>query len=251
MQVIVDGVLTSYDTYGENGPVVVLLHGWGDKAAGLAGLAEVLAQDHRVIAPDLPGFGATANPPGDWGLDDYAQFVRTFLQKIDIGGVTAFVGHSNGGAILVRGIASGVLDADRVVLLASAGIRSTYKGRNLALRILAKIGKVLVWPMPAALKKRLRKKVYQTIGSDMFVAEDLQETFKKVVTDDVQADAAKLTMPVLLVYGQNDDATPVSYARIFERRMPNAHLHIVPNAGHFVHIDQKQTVEALVREFLQ
>lgn len=249
MQVVVDGLLTRYEVHG-TGKNLLLVHGWGDSAAGLAGLRTALAKHYRVLAVDLPGFGTTEAPHGVWGLDAYAEFVAHFLAKIDEKPLHAIIGHSNGGAIALRGLARDVLHADKVVLLASAGIRGEYKGRVKVLRILAKAGKALTAPLPAPIKEKLRKKAYHTIGSDMLVAEHMQETFKKIVTDDVRADATQLKLPVLLVYGDNDESTPLRYARVFHERIRNARLEIVPGAGHFVHNDRPDIVGPLLLEFL-
>src|SRR5689334_4037297 len=134
MQVVVDSLLTRYTREGK-GKQVLLLHGWGDSAAGFRVLQHALAKKYCVTAVDLPGFGGTQAPPAPWGLDDYAQFVAHFFTKIEDKPVYAIVGHSNGGAIAIRGLGSGVLNADKLVLLASAGIRGTYKGRVKALRV--------------------------------------------------------------------------------------------------------------------
>lgn len=160
-------------------------------------------------------------------------------------------GHSNGGALAIRGLAGEVLAADKLVLLASAGIRNVYKGRNRALRIMAKTGKVFTMPLPKSVKQKLRRKVYKTIGSDMLIAEHMQETFKRVVTDDVTADAAKLTLPTLLIYGEDDESTPVWYGEQFHQLMPGSTLEVLPGAGHFVHLDRPDAVERALREFLQ
>lgn len=250
MQVIVDSLLTHYEVHGK-GKLVLLLHGWGDSVAGMKHLQASLAKKHKVIALDLPGFGTSQAPDSAWGLDDYAYFVSHFLAKIDAAGLKAIVGHSNGGAIAVRGMARGWLSADALVLLASAGIRGEYKGRVKALRIITKAGKALTAPLPKAIKQKLRKKVYTTVGSDMLVAEHLQETFKKVVTDDVRADAARLTLPTLLVYGDKDDATPVTYANIFHETIRGSTLEIIPGTGHFVHTEAPEKVVKLIEGFLK
>lgn len=249
MPVIVDDLLISFESYG-SGPVIVLLHGWGDAARGLRPLAEALAKHYRVIVPDLPGFGDSEVPPVAWGLNDYAKFLGSFLHKMDVEPY-ALIGHSNGGAIAIRALAMDTVRAQKVVLLASAGVRSTYRGRKRFLRLIAKVGKVLVWPLPGRLKQRLRKKVYKAIGSDMFVAEHLQQTFKKIVTDDVLADAPKIHAPTLLIYGEQDDATPPAYGRQFQQRIPHATLRLLPQAGHFVHRDAERQVTDLVEEFLR
>jgi pimeloyl-ACP methyl ester carboxylesterase len=229
----------------------VVLHGWADSSAGLRGLCSSLSKHYDVIAIDLPGFGGTAAPQVAWGLNEYVAFIQHFLAKIGVKNVTSFIGHSNGGAMAIRGLAEGKLSAEKVILLASAGIRNVYKGRNRVLRVMAKTGKVFTMPLPSSVKKKIRRKVYKTIGSDMLVAEHMQETFKRVVTDDVRTDAAQLTMPVLLVYGEDDEATPVWYGEQFHELMVDSTLEILPGAGHFVHLDRPGDVEKAVKDFLR
>ncbi|HJP96357.1 MAG TPA: alpha/beta hydrolase [Candidatus Saccharimonadales bacterium] len=249
MQVVVDSLLTQYARHG-SGKTVLILHGWGDSSKGMTALMNELAQTYDVIALDLPGFGGTQQPIGAWDLTNYAQFVQHFLQKIDQPAVYAVVGHSNGGGIAIRGLAHGLVQAKKLVLLGSAGIRGEYKGRNRALRMVAKTGKVLTAPLPKSVTSKLQRKVYKTIGSDMLVVESLQETFKKVVSDDVRADAQKITIPALIIYGQNDEQTPPRYGEIFKQAIAKSQLHVIPDAGHFVHLDQPQKTTALIKEFL-
>jgi pimeloyl-ACP methyl ester carboxylesterase len=248
MQVVVDSLLTHYETVGK-GKVLLLLHGWGDTAASFKGLQTHLAKQAQVIAVDLPGFGGTEAPKSAWGLEDYARFVRHFLAKIESQPVSLLVGHSNGGAIAIRGLAKGLLTADKLVLLSSAGIRGEYKGRIKALRLITKAGKALAMPLPKSLKQKLRKKVYTTVGSDMLVAEHLQETFKRVVTDDVRDDAATIMIPTLLIYGEQDDATPVAYGETFHELIDGSTLEVLPGAGHFVHLDRPDAVVKAIEEF--
>lgn len=250
MQIVVDGLLISYEQSGK-GQVVVMLHGWGDTAAGLKQLATALAKDYKVIVPNLPGFGGTQSPPKPWGLDDYAKFIASFLQKLEVKNVYVFIGHSNGGAIAIRGFGQGVLSSERLVLLASAGMRDVYKGRRKSLRLVTKAGKMLTAPLPESTKRKLRRKVYDAIGSDMLVAEHLQETFKKVVTDDVQADATKISVPTLLIYGENDTATPVVFGEKFHELIDDSTLEVLPGADHFVHLDRAAEVQHAVEEFLK
>jgi pimeloyl-ACP methyl ester carboxylesterase len=250
MQVIVDSLLTHYEVHGK-GKVVLLLHGWAGSAQGFHKLQAELAKKYKVVALDLPGFGGSQPPDGAWGLDDYAYFVNNFLAKIEIGKLHGLLGHSNGGAIAIRGMARGWLSADKLLLLASAGIRGEYKGRIKAIRMITKAGKALTTPLPKAVKQKLRTKVYKTVGSDMLVAEHLQETFKKVVTDDVRADATHLALPTLLIYGDKDDSSPLSYAKILQEAIKGSKLEVVPGAGHFVYDDQPEAVLKSVKDFLK
>lgn len=249
MQIVVDGLLSQYELTGK-GRLVVLLHGWGDNSRGLAQLQKELGKSYQVLAIDLPGFGGTQAPAEAWGLDEYARFVATVLRKLQLKPY-AVIGHSNGGAIAIRGLGQETFTAERLVLLASAGIRGTHKGKMKALRYATKAGKALTTPLPAGTKEKLRRKVYEAAGSDMLVAEHLQATFKKVVSDDVQADAAKIDQPTLLIYGEADEQAPVWYGEKFHELISDSTLEILPGAGHFVHLDRPSEVVRAIEEFLR
>jgi len=249
MQVVVDNLLTSYEQAGSKGPVILLLHGWGDTGATFKQLTEKLQANYRTLVLDLPGFGGTSAPAEVWDLDDYARFVAHFLKKVDAK-PDVIIGHSIGGAVAICGLAAGDLTADSLVLLASAGIRNVYKGRKKALRLVAKAAKAATAPLPKSVQTKLKKKAYKRIGSDLFVAEHLQETFKKVITYDVQADAAKLHLPVLLIYGSEDTATPVAFGELFHGAISGSRLEVLEGVGHFVHHEQPDKVFSLVNEFI-
>lgn len=249
MQVVVNSLMTQYERIGK-GKSIVVLHGWGDSSAGWRQVAKELAERFEVITVDLPGFGGTQTPKEAWSLNDYAVFVGAFLKKIRVQAY-AMIGHSNGGAIAIRGIAGKYMTADKLVLIDSAGIRTEYVGRKKALRLITKTGKILTKPLPASIRKQLRRKVYQKVGSDMLIVERLQETFKQIVTDDVQKDAAMLTLPTLLIYGDDDLSTPVQYGRIFHHLIAGSRLEVIPGAGHFAHLDKTETVLQMIGEFLR
>ena len=249
MQVVVDSLLTHYEQTGK-GKTILFLHGWADSAKGMQPLWQALAAQYQIVALDLPGFGGTDAPPNVWGLPDYAQFVAHFLQKTRLAPY-AVVAHSNGGAIALRAIAQQLLAPKKLVLMASAGIRGVNKSRLRALRVIAKAGKVLAAPLPPRVQRRLRAKLYHSAGSDMLVAPHLQETFKKVVADDVRGDAAQVQVPTLLIYGQQDTAAPPWFGEAFHQILPTSTLMVLTAAGHFVHQDETAKVARAIQEFLQ
>ncbi len=248
MQIVVDNLITTYERAGK-GKIVLLLHGWGDSSKGLRAVADKLRSQYDVVALDLPGFGGTQASDEVWGLDQYASFVESFCRKLNIR-TYGILGHSNGGAIAIRGLAQGKLHANKLVLLASAGIRGEYMGRMKALRYVVKAGKIITMPLPKRYKKRLRSNVYKTVGSDMLVAEHMQETFKRVVTDDVRDDAKKLRVDTLLLYGEQDTATPPVWGRKLHECILGSTFEEIPAAGHFAHVDQPQAVLAKITGFL-
>lgn len=248
MQVIIKSLMTSYDSVGD-GPAILILHGWGDSRHAFDNMAKTLSKKFKVITLDLPGFGETQSPQEAWGLDDYANFVKAFAEKLDLK-VKAIIGHSNGGAIAVRGFAKDTLNAEKLILLAPSGIRDIYQGRKKILRLAAKTAKYITKPLPNRARSRLKRNAYKKIGSDLFVAEHLQETFKKIVTDDVRNDAAKLKLPVLIIYGSDDTATPPRFGQMYRDLIHGSKLEIIEGADHFLHLSHKEKVAREIEEFV-
>jgi len=249
VQIVVGSLLTSYFRVGA-GKQLLVLHGWGDNSRNWGTFAQELTRSYEVVVPDLPGFGGSEAPHKVWSLDDYAAFVSAFIDKVGLKPY-AIIGHSNGGAIAIRGIANHGLEPDKLVLLASAGIRGENKGRNAVWQAVAKTGKVLAAPLPAGAKRKLRGNLYKAAGSDMLVAEHLQETFKRVVGEDVRADAAHIQVPALLMYGADDTTTPPRYGEVLSKVIRDSRLEILPGAGHFIQADAQSKVASLIEGFVQ
>jgi pimeloyl-ACP methyl ester carboxylesterase len=249
MNVIVDSLVVSYVRQGTAKRTLVLLHGWGDSQKTFAQLAVKLAKDFTVITLDFPGFGGTESPHTAWGLHDYALFLQSFLKKIKVTPY-ALIGHSNGGAIAIKAVSEAFIVPEKLVLIASSGIRGHYTKRNKLLRLTAKTGKLLLAPLPAATKRRIRKQAYSALGSDMFVAEHLQETFKNVVSEDMQSEATHIKIPTILVYGSDDTATPPEFGERYHKAIRGSKLVVINGAGHFVHHDDSEVVYEEIRSFL-
>jgi len=250
VNVVVDGLLTRYELAGK-GKLVLLLHGWGADLQSLGELRRGLSKRYRVLALDLPGFGGTQAPPGVWDLDNYAGFVKAALAKLDLKQPYAVIGHSNGGALAVRAISLGTLKPEKLVLLAASGVRTNNKFRRFFLKVIAKTGNAVTIWLPQRYRRALRKRLYGVAGSDMLVVPHLQDTFKKTVRQDVQADAVAIAVPTLLLYAADDDAIPLADGRQYNQLIKNSRLEVIDNAGHFVQQDQPAKVEALIEEFLR
>ncbi len=250
MQIVVDDLLVHYNLSGK-GNLLLLLHGWGDSAAGLAGLHKRLAAKYQVLSPDLPGFGNSQAPNAVWDLDNYADFLQALLDKLEFKQLYGVIGHSNGGALAVRAISLGWLKPRKLVLLAAAGVRTNNQFKRLFLKIIAKTGNIATLWLPERQRQNLRKSLYGVAGSDMLAVPELQATFKKTVRQDIQADAVVIDVPTLLVFAANDDAIPLADGRQYRQLIKNSRLEIINDAGHFVHLDQPDKVESLVEEFLK
>ena len=250
MKIVIDNLVVNYNLV-KSSKMVLLLHGWGDQASGLDNLYQYFIKNgYGVASLDLPGFGQSDNPPIDWDLEKYARFVSKFVSKLGLK-VNILIGHSNGGAIAIKIVSLGLIQPQKLILISSAGIRSQYKLRNKSLRIVAKTAKAATFVLPSNYKKKAKEVFYRVIGSDMLIKEDLIETFKNVVSEDLILEAEKITIPTLLIYGQNDKATPVLYGKIFHRKIKNSRLEIFDNVGHFIHLEEPGRLNMMIGDFIR
>lgn len=249
MQLIVDNLIINYQRKGR-GKKILLIHGWAVNHHSLDIIFNELTPNFDVLSVDLPGFGGSQTPEIVWGLEEYSAFLKDFLNKLKIKSVYAVIGHSNGGAIAIKAVSASYISADKLVVLSSAGIRGEDKTKLLTIKLITKAGKIISTPLPKSTKKRLRKKLYNTIQSDYLTADNMTESFKKIVSQDIRHDAESLDLPVLLIYGSDDDQTPAMYGRMFHQLIKNSTLEIVGTAGHFVYQDKPQVVVKLLRDFL-
>lgn len=248
MKVIVQNLAVEYQDEG-TGHVILLLHGWQDNLHTFDALASLLSPTARVIRLDLPSFGRSEVPEEVWGLGDYIQFVQDFIDKLNIQ-VDTLAGHSFGGRIAIKGLATQHFNPNKIILIASAGIAQRRTFRNTILMILAKIGGAIFSVPPFTLwGDQVRKKIYAALGSDYHDAGTLKGTFLKAISEDLSADAQRIATPTLLIWGSEDREILLSDGQRLSRLIPNSQLKIIPGAGHFVHQEKPREVAGLIREF--
>ncbi len=248
MKVIVNGIATEYTDQG-NGPVILFFHGWQDSLHSFDSIVDPLIETYRIVRLDLPGFGQTELPPKDWSLDDYIEFVRSFIEKININ-PEYIVGHSFGGRIILKALAQKRLSAKKIVLIASAGVSRVNQARNMVFNLIAKSGKLLaVIPPFSLLRKKMREKLYAFAGSDYLSSSSLSSIFLKVISEDLSNLVKEVAVPTLLIWGADDKSTPLADAKFLSGSMKQAQLRVFENRGHYVHQQEPEAVTELIKEF--
>lgn len=249
MKIIVQNIATEYLDEG-TGKVILFLHGWQDNLHTFDSLASFLSPTNRIVRLDLPGFGESEMPKENWDLNDYVQFLASFIQKLNLS-VETLVGHSFGGRVAIKGTATKNLQAHKIILISSAGVARNRTFRNSILKVFAKIAGWITWMPPLVFwREKLRQKIYRLIGSDYPNAGTLKEVFLKIISEDLSASAEKITTPTLLIWGANDAETPLSDGKRLSKLIHHSKLKIISGAGHFIHKEKPQEVAKLIQEFL-
>ncbi len=244
MKVVVDDLMTEYLRAGKVGaPVILMLPGWKAPVADFAALMK--GSNFDVVALNFPGFGVSETPPRTWTVQDYTSFVAKFIAKLSLAKIHAIIGHSFGGRIMLNGCASGQLDADKLIFIDSAGVKPRASTRGQMLKSLSKISRVLPEKQLGKLRQKFGSADYNDTSGVM------RETFKQIVNLDLTPKMPQIKQPSLLIWGADDQDTPLADARIFAEKIPRAKLEIIESAGHYAYMDQPEKVAQLVKDFLK
>lgn len=251
MKIVVDDQLVNYQDEG-NGDVILMLHGWGASLQTFDQMSAELS-GYRVIRLDFPAFGASPRPENDWSVEDYAALVEGFLKKKKINNLLAIIAHSFGGRVTIKMAERSTIGVKKIILIGSGGIRHSKSPRQKLYRLVAKSGKqILRLPGLNRAHDMARRKLYTIAGAtDYLDAGDTQGIFLKVINEDLRDSAGAISVPVLLIWGENDRETPLSDATIFHEKIQSSKLVVISDAGHFTYLDQPARVLSEIKEYLQ
>jgi len=248
MKVIVDGLMTEYQRIGTTGtPVVLLLPGWMSPARNFAKLIDRLAKNYDVIALDFPGWPDSELSETAWNVADYSHFLTEFASKIKLREIFAIIGHSFGGRVMLKGLANEQLTAQKLVFMDVAGVKPPSSSRQKVIKTAAKISRILPKNFREKIGRKFASDDYKSLRNDPI----LRATFTKIVDEDLTDLMPKVRAKSLLIWGAKDQETPLSDAEVFAKNLPDSHLEIIENAGHYAFLDQPEKVAKLVEEFLQ
>lgn len=252
MEITVNGLSLHYEQYGQ-GEDVLLLHGWGSSLDAFSFLGSRIAKKYKVTAIDFPGFGKSDMPPEPWSVEDYAVLLLEFMNQLGLVN-PIMVGHSFGGRVIIKLCGTGRVSPKKIILIDAAGVRTAPSFKT---KMRTRCFKTAKWfltrkPWAKACEPALQK-VRAYFGSADYNSAPpvLRQTLVKVVNEDLTHLLSSITASSLLIYGENDTATPVQQAKIMEREIPDAGLCVIPDAGHWAMVEKAGHVAAIVESFLQ
>ncbi len=254
-----------YTVQGEGSPVV-MVHGFLDSLQTWRRNAHVLAENHRVYAIDVLGFGSSERVREPiYTLKNQAAFLQEFFdaQKIEKADV---IGHSMGGALALQFAYDFPASVHKLVLIAPATYLLNALPRNGFKNMPRPISRGMLGIYEKMQGDRANP-VRFAYGDPERITDDAVTHRNRMMRVRGQHDALismskskrdanvpqelhTVQMPTLIVWGKKDRVVPASHAHKHFRDMPNARLEWIDDAGHLPHEENPEQVNELVLKFL-
>ena len=257
------GITTNYHDQGTGDPVL-LLHGSGPGVSAWANWRLVLpslAENFRVVAPDIVGFGFTERPDDiHYDMETWLRHALDFMDAMEIEQAHV-IGNSFGGSLAVALAIQAPQRISRLVLMGSVGLEfELTEGLDLTwgytpsienmrrLLDLFACDRSLVNDELARLRYEasIRPGVQESYAA-MFPA-PRQDGIRKICSS--EDDVRNIEHETLIIHGRDDRIIPVSVSEHMFRCIKNSQLHIFGNCGHWTQIEHNRRFNQLVSDFL-
>ncbi|HEV7770919.1 MAG TPA: alpha/beta fold hydrolase [Solirubrobacterales bacterium] len=262
------GAEVNYLEIGEGEPIV-FVHGisgcWQNWLENLPHFA----RGRRVIALDLPGFGASPMPSWPIDMPAYGRLLNDFCEKLGVENAV-LVGNSMGGLVAIEACTTSPTRFDRLVLVSSAGILNTWqpqpratatawawkhigphyhrRGREIVTRPRAR--QIVFGPFiryPSRLRGDL---LLEQMDNGLRRADGFGDALQSVIETDIREQVGRIELPTLVIGGLSDRVVPVAAAVSLHRRISHSRLEIFERTGHVPQLERPLRFNAVVEEFL-
>ncbi|MGD9894078.1 MAG: alpha/beta fold hydrolase, partial [Dehalococcoidia bacterium] len=250
------GVRLNYVEQGDpNGPAVIMLHGFSDSSFSWSEVLPRLSPEFHVFALDQRGHGGSDRPESGYTIGDFAGDVIAFMDAVGLPMATV-VGHSMGSFIAQRVASIASHRVERLVL-----IGSTVSRTAILTDLQAEVAE-LAEPLPEVFAVEFQASTIHRPLADSFFKRAVQETLKvplRVLRETVAgwfveerwAAPEHLTMPVLILWGDQDAFFHREDQDALLAALPLAAFTAYPETGHALHWEQPERFAADLDAFMR
>jgi pimeloyl-ACP methyl ester carboxylesterase len=253
----VKGLRAHYLHAGSSGEPVVLLHGAGMDSAALSWQLIIgpLARRHKVVAPDLPGYGQTERPNVEFSNTYYTQFVIDLMNELGLA-EACVVGLSLGGAVALELCLTARQRVQKLVLVGSFGLQSRVPLHKLSYVLVRMPGlmflmRALLRTRPFLIRWSMRRIVYKatTLTDDLVNAivhevrrPEAGRAFESYLKSCLKWNGIspylvprlkEIAVPALIIHGAEDTRVPVKIACNAHALIHCSQLSVIPACGHW------------------
>ncbi len=262
--VVIDGVETRVIEAGPRGaPPLVCLHGTGGHAEAFIRNLAALSRDHHVLAYDLPAHGWSGAPERSYEIDGYCRHLNAFLDTFGLA-EAVLIGQSLGGWIAASYAVGHPARVTRLVLVGAGG--NTFDPAVMQ-RIRDASMAAVKTPTHALVRDRVALLFSRTVTADEELVACRQAIYSRPGAIDAMRKAlelqtpeirrrnlftrwAEIVPPALLVWGRDDQITPLSSGRQIATALPGSRLVVLDQCGHWPQFERPDAFHEAVLPFL-
>lgn len=270
-----DSVEMAYVDEGKGPQTLLFIHGLGSYLKAWNLNIASLKDQYRCIAIDLPGYGKSSTGNYTFSMSFFAEQVNQFIEKLKLENVV-LVGHSMGGQIATHLALTQPSYLDKLVLLAPAGFEK-FSEQEKQWFLMVTTAALIKNTTKEQIINNFELNFYEMPENARFMIEDrftlredsayeaycemIPKCVKGMLEGPVFDKLKELSLPVMVVYGENDKLIPNAYlhaslttksvGEMGAAEIPQASLHLLLEAGHFVQWDQAEKVNNLISTFLE
>jgi 3-oxoadipate enol-lactonase len=252
-------VSIAYDIAGQ-GPLVVFLHGIGGHRRNWAAQLAHFSRRCCALAWDARGYGDSDDSPQPLTFGDFAEDLRRLLDHLGVARAH-LVGLSMGGMIAQdfaarypqRVATLALVDTSAGLGAASAAVREEFLARRL--RPLEQ-GLTPADIAPAVVEVLVARNAPEAVRAMMRASmaalrvESYKQALQAIVTTDFRAVLPRISVPTLVIVGEEDAVTPPAEAEFLAEHIPGAELVTIPGAGHLTNLEAPETFNTILEAFL-
>ena len=237
--ILLKNKMMHYEVLGRGKPLI-FLHGWIGSWRYWVPTLQVASANYRAYAVDMWGFGDTAKDGTDYSINQQTELLDGFFDQMGIGRI-ALIGHGLGALVAINYAVTHLDQVDRVMLISYPMTQEIVAAR-------------LKTETPAVLAESLLSRTTATDSVFIEAARTdqkaLSESFNKMPVKNIWGVWNRLTLPCLMVNGQNDPLIPPPSLDEIQNMPENLHAVIFEESGHFPMLDDTSKFNRLMIDFL-
>lgn len=269
-----DDLEISYVKEGTGEKTLLFVHGLSSNSDAWSKNIEVLRNDYTCIALDLPGYGKSSKPEADYTASYFADMVHQFIEKLQLKNIV-LIGHSMGGQASIKLATNYPDDIQKIILVAPAGLEQFSEASAILMQSFFTIPSVKnttdaqieknyalnFYTQPEEVSKMINDRKYIKEASDFDAhCAAIVKSVSGMLNDPVYNDLEHISQNTLVIFGDQDMLIPNRYfnptlttedvGNIALKKIKNAKLEFIKDAGHFVQFEKPKEVNALIQQFV-
>ncbi|OGH29011.1 MAG: hypothetical protein A3E40_00475 [Candidatus Levybacteria bacterium RIFCSPHIGHO2_12_FULL_37_9] len=224
---------------------IFILHGWTYSTEKWNPLIDLIKKNgFEVEMLNVPGLTEKIDKP--WNINDYVEWLKQKIDNQKVNNLTTsnvadaikqfnnkviLIGHSNGGRIALNFAIKHPEKLEKLILIDSAGIyrnNLVIRFKRMLFKSISKVGKKF------SSSQKLKNILYKIVGESDYKNANpiMKQTMLNLINSDKSLSLNKVTVPTLIIWGENDQTTPLSDGKLMNKLIKNSKLNIVDNAKH-------------------